>query len=275
VSISPPRLSAGAVPRRGREHRVFAIWRHEVGALAGWGTWFVVAIIYLAVVLIVVVRAELASLTGGVVLSTFFSPYASPVWPLFLLIVTTAVASGSISDDLGSRAITLYLARPIDSTDYLVAKASAVGFWIAVAAIGPGIVGVTLATLLGLVSGPVAASAAGAFLGIGLLASLFFTGVGVFLSSLTNRALFAGAGIFGGVLCAEIVGGAIGGATGNVPIQYLDVFGDITTAAQSAFDAGGSPTTNPATGALLIAAAGAILLVLAWVRLQAVEVVGE
>jgi ABC-type transport system involved in multi-copper enzyme maturation permease subunit len=275
MSISPPRYTAAPFERMGRLARVRTIWRHEVGALAGWGTWLVVAIIYLAVVIIVVLNVAAESFIGNVTLATFFAPYASPAWPYLVLIVATAVGSGCIADDLGSRSITLYLSRPISHTDYLVGKAGAVGFWIAVAAIGPGLVGVTLSALLGYASGPIAAQAFGAFLGIGLLTSAFFTALGVFISALTTRALYAGAGIFGTVLCAEILGDAIGGATGNVPVQYLDPIGDLLAAAGSVFATGATPTVAPATAALLLVAEAVILLVLADLLLERVEVVGE
>lgn len=275
MSISAPRYVGESTRRLGRNGRVLAIFLRELRERAGWGTWAVVALSYAAIVLILVIDAEFASLLGTVDLATFHAPYASPVWPYLILLVATAVGSGSIADDLESRAITLYLSRPIRLADYLLAKFGAVAFWVGVTAIGPGLVGVTIVGLLGLSPASVTLAAAGAFLGVGALTTIFFTALGVALSSLTARALFAGVGIFGINLSANLAATAVYGATGNAAILYLSPITDLQTAAEAAFATGASTATFPLTCAALLLAASVVLVVTAWVRLTRVEVVGE
>ena len=275
MSISAPRYASSGIHRTGRVGRLLAMFVYAVRKGAGWGTWATVALSYLAIVLLVVLDAEFASLLGGIRLATFHAPYDSPVWPYLILIVATAVGSGCIADDLGSRSITLYLSRPIRLVDYLVAKTGAVAFWVGVTAIGPGVVGVIIAAGLGLVSASLALEAVVAFVIVGAITTVFFTALAVALSTLTTRALFAGVGIFGVTLSTDLAASAVYGATGNATVLYLSPIGDILTGAQAVFATGASTATVPETAAALLIAAALVLLVVTWIRLNRVEVVGE
>lgn len=276
MSISAPRYVGSSTERLGRRSRVLAILFREMRQLAGWGTWVVVGLSYAAIVLILVINLEFASLLGGpITLASFHAPYASPVWPYLVLLVATAVGSGCIADDLESRSITLYLSRPIHLTDYLTAKVSAVAFWVSMTAVGPALVGVTIVGLLGLSPASVTLAAYAAFLEVGLLITVFFTALAVALSTLTARALFAGVGIFGIILSANLAAAAIAGATGNTAVLYVSPVTDIEAAANAAFATGAPTDIVPATGAALLLGAAVILLVVTWVRLSRVEVVGE
>jgi ABC-2 type transport system permease protein len=275
MSISAPRYSAGPLPLVGRERRTLAIYRGALGAIAGWGTWLVVAICYLAIVLIVVIDVELSSLVGTIQISNFHVAYASSAWPFLILLVATAVGSGSIADDLANRSITLYLSRPVRLEDYLAAKVAAVGTWIAIAAVGPGLIGVTIVAALGVVPFGVSFGAFGGFLAVGLLTTFFFTALGIGLSALTSRPVFAGVGIFGITLSAEISAAAIDGATNNASVLYMSPIDDIQTVAAAAFRTSGSTSIDPWAAAVVLLASGAALFLLAWLRLRRVEVVGE
>jgi ABC-type transport system involved in multi-copper enzyme maturation permease subunit len=275
MSISAPRYAAGPLPLVSRPRRALAIYLEELGRLAGWGTWLVVAISYAAIVLAVVVSAEISSLVRGVSLSSFYVAYAIPIWPFLILLVATAVGSGSVSDDLQSRSITLYLSRPIRLQDYVGAKVAAVGTWVGVTAIGPGLVGVTILAALGLSSLSVSVAAFGVFLALGLLTTFFFTGLSIGLSALTSRALYSGVGIFGITLSAEIVAAAVSGATGNSSVLYISPVDDIEAAASAAFQSGSSTSIDPWAASAVLVGAGAVLFAIAWLRLKRVEVVGE
>jgi hypothetical protein len=275
MTISAPRYAGASTLRTGRAGRILAILTNEIRTRAGWGTWVIVALSFLAVVLIVVLTAEFASLLGGLTLATLHAPYASPIWPYLTLIIATAVGSGCIADDLGSRAITLYLSRPIHLVDYVVAKTAAVGFWIGLAAIGPGVLGVSISAGLGLISAELAFSAVGAFVGVGLLTTFFFTALGVALSTLTTRALYAGVGIFGVTLSLNIAAVAIFGATQNSSVGYVSPVGDILAAAEAAFQTGTPTDIVPSTAVALLVATTLVLFVVTWVRLNRIEVVGE
>lgn len=276
MSISLPRYRTGGLPRLGRADRVLAIWLQELRTRAGWGTWLVVGLTYLIVVLVIVATAFFAGLTGGgsASLSGFAVIFQVPVWLFLVLIVTTAVGAGSLADDLGSRAITLFLSRPIRSVDYLGAKIGSVAFWIGVAAVGPGLVGVLLVATLGYAPASVSQAAALGFLEVGILVTLFSTAVAIFLSSLTTRALYAGAGIFGGILVSDILGAAIGGATGDSSIAYLSPGTDLTSVALWAFGVGTTPV-DPGRAGVLLVTVSVVLLLLAGIRINETQVVAE
>lgn len=275
MSISAPRYAAAPVPLQGREGRVLALFTREVVARFGWGTGLVVGLSYASVVLIIVVSAEFSSIVGGPTVGSFYFPYASPIWPFLVLIGATAVGAGCISEDLGSRSITLFLSRPIHLTDYLGAKASAVAFWIGLMSIGPGLLGVALVGALGLAPLSVTLPAAAAYLASGLLTTLFFTALAVLLSSVTTRALYAGVGMFGITLSAEIAGSAVSGATGNSAVGYVSPIVDLQSSASAIFQTGATTLTVPAASAALLIGASVLFFLVAWLRLSRVEVVGE
>jgi ABC-type transport system involved in multi-copper enzyme maturation permease subunit len=276
VSISGPRYSAGPIRLEPRWRRALAVYARGVASFAGWGTWIVVALTYLIIVIIIVLTAEFDQLgSAGISVGTFHSAYVGSVWSYLALLVATAVASGSVAEDLASRSITLYLSRPIRLEDYLGAKLAAVGTWLAVCSVGPGVVGVTIVAGLGLCSASVSLGALGAFVAIGLLTTVFFTGFGVALSALTGRAVYAGVGIFGFCLAAEIAAAAVQGVTGNASVGYISPIDDIFSASQAAFRTGASVSVDPWAAAGILVAASLALVAVTWLRLQRVEVVAE
>ncbi|HUJ77470.1 MAG TPA: hypothetical protein VLX64_00535, partial [Thermoplasmata archaeon] len=230
---------------------------------------------YAAVVIIVVLTAEFSSLLGTVSLSTLHAPYASVIWPYLVLIVATAVASGAIADDLGNRSITLYLSRPIHLTDYLGAKTAAVAVWVALPSIGPGVVGVVIAAGLGLLPATVSLEGIGAFVAVGLLTTGFFTTLGIALSTLTSRALFAGVALFGATLSAHLAALAVSGATGANGVLYLSPITDLLTVADAAFSTGAADPISALGALAVLLGASVVLGVVAFLRLTRVEVVGE
>lgn len=274
MSIAPPRYAAESIVRVGRGSRIAAIFEREVGARAGVGTWLVVAFAFLSNILVLLIRIVIFP-SEPVGLSAFSTPYGGTLWPLEILLVTAATGAGSIAEDLASRSITLYLSRPIHLVDYLGGKAAGLAFWIGLVAMGPGVVAAIMAAALGGVSASIALSAILACVGLGLLATAFFTGLALALSAWTARALYAGVAIFGLILGLEISVLAIWGTTGNAQIPYLSVFVDLQNVAYYVFQSPGITSTYPGLSAVYVGAAGAFLILLTWLRLERVEVVGE
>jgi ABC-type transport system involved in multi-copper enzyme maturation permease subunit len=274
VSIAPPRYAAESTVRVGRAARVFAIVEREVGTRAGWGTWLVVLLAYLSNMIVLLFRTVIIP-AEPVTLASFDLPYGGTLWPLEILLVTAACGSASIAEDLGSRAISLYLSRPIHLVDYLGGKALGLAFWIGLVAIGPGVVAAILAAALGGISASLALSVIGATLAIGLLATAFFTGLALALSAWTGRALYAGVAIFGIILGLEFAVLAISGTTGNPQVVYLSVFSNLQNITYYIFQNPGLTSTYPGLSAVYVGATTAFLLLATWLRLVRVEVVGE
>lgn len=274
MSIAAPRYAGPTTARVGRGARTLAIFLREFGAVAGPGTYVVVALGY-AALLIGIVFDTSFPLPGGITLATFYGPVRGQLWPLLLLLVAAATGAGAIAEDLASRAISLYLSRPIHLADYVLAKSAGIGAWIGILAIGPGVIGTILTAALGNVSFDLALSAIGVFLGVGLLVTFFLTGLALALSAWTGRSLYAGVAIFGLVLSLEFAAQAVSGVTGNPQVRYLGFFLNLQSVLQAAFQTGEAPATDPLLSAIGLALAGAALFVAAWVRLSRVEVAGE
>lgn len=274
MSISPPRYTATSSVRRGRPYRMLTMFWHEFRRRWGIATAFILVLAYLALIITVALPVLLAP-PGGASLSDFRGLYGSPIWPFLTLLIAAAAGAGSLADDLGSRAITLYLSRPILLLDYLSAKAASVALWVALVAVGPGLVSVLVIYLLGAVPAATAFAAALAFLAVGLASTIFFTGLSLAFSAATSKSLYAGAGIFGVTL--SLTGGvaAVTAVSSNPTVRYLDPLTDIQSVAGAAFRSGGVPATDPALSAILLVAVGLVLGVGAWLRLERVEVVGE
>jgi ABC-type transport system involved in multi-copper enzyme maturation permease subunit len=234
-----------------------------------------VTLAYLAVVLTTTVNVFFASLLGNVTTATFTSAVDSPAWPFLMLIATAVVGAGSIADDVGSRAFTLYFSRPIRLLDYLAAKTLACGSWLVIAAVGPGMVAVATTVTLGYESTAVALGAVGGFLAVGLLAAVFFTGLALALSSLTNRALYAGVTIFGLILSVYIGAPVVAAISGNTYVLYANPLTDLLAVAHAAFSVPGSTTTDPGTGASILAGSGVAFWAFAAWRLSRIEVIAE
>jgi len=275
VTISAPRYGSLPFARTERAFRVLAIMKREVVRRARWGTLLAVGLSYAIVILMVVFDAEFASFIGNLTTATFEAPFESPVWPFLMLIVATTAGAGTIAEDVGNRSITLYLSRPIHLVDYLAAKAAACASWLVIAAVGPGVVGATIVAALGLAPAAVCLASLGAFVVVGLLAAVFFTGTALAFSSLTNRSLYAGVGIFGVILSLYVGAAVVAGITGSVYVPYASPVTDLRSVALTVFGVGGTPDTDPLASALVLLGAGVMLTGFAYWRLTRVEVVGE
>jgi hypothetical protein len=104
---------------------------------------------------------------------------------------------------------------------------------------------------------------------------VFFTGLAVMLSSLTNRALYAGVAIFAVTLSVGIGALLVAAITGNPYVPYASPITNILSVASAVFGVSGTPPTNPAASAVVLAGAGIFFLLVAALRLSRVEVVGE
>ena len=275
MSISAPRYVSAPTPLTGRGSRVLAIAVRELRRRATWGTLLPVAITYLAVVLQAAVTVAFSSAIGTLSLATFEGPLESPVWPLLMLIVATAAGAGSLAEDVGNRSFTLYRARPIHLIDYLTAKTIACGGWMLIAAVGPGLVVVAITAALGYPSASLAAEATGAYAAVGVVAAVFFTGLALALSSLTDRALYAGVAIFGVVLSLFIGAALVAGITGNPYVPYANPVANFHSIAHAAFSLSGTTETDPLGSVVVLAGAGVVLWALAYWRLERTEVIAE
>jgi ABC-type transport system involved in multi-copper enzyme maturation permease subunit len=236
------------------------------------------ALIYTVVLLQIVVpfylRALAPGLSGGSALSLFYGPFPTQIWFFFEVLLAASVGAGVIANDVATRSITMYLSRPITSWDYLVAKGSGVALWLGLAVIVPGLVSTVMVLALGYVSLPVALQAAGAFLGVGLLTVLAFTGLAVLLSAWSPKSSYAAASIFGVLVGAEVVALVVQGITGQASILYFSVEQDVISVAQAAFGVSGGILDPFVAGAILIGL-GSVTLILTYLSLAAADAVAE
>jgi ABC-type transport system involved in multi-copper enzyme maturation permease subunit len=274
VSISAPRYVAPTA-RVGRSQRILAIVRREFLHRSNVATVLVLGLTFSAVILEVTLNVEFASNTGTLSISAFETPYESVVWPFLILIVATAVGAGSVAEDVGNRSIALYLSRPIHLVDYLAAKASAVGSWLLVATIAPGVAAVAVLAALGAAPASMLASAALGFVATGFLVGVFFTGVALAFSSLTNRTLYAGVAIFGVLLSLIVSSEVVSGITGNPMVLYADPVTVVRSVAEATFGLAGPYPADPVVSAIVLLVTGGLLATFAGWRLSRVEVVGE
>ncbi|HYA71218.1 MAG TPA: hypothetical protein VEH28_07625 [Thermoplasmata archaeon] len=275
MSISAPRYASAPIARTSRDSRVLAIASREFFRRATWGTLLATSLTYFSVVIIIVVTVFFNSLIGTVTAGSFETPYGSPVWPFLMLIVAASAGAGSLAEDVGNRSITLYLSRPIHLVDYVVAKTIACGGWLLIASVGPGLVGVAVTAALGYASLSVLLAAAVGFAAAGLIASIFFTGLALALSSLTNRPLYSGVAIFGIVLVLYIGGAVVAGITGNIYVPYANPIENIRSVASGAFGLTGTTATEPGASAVTLLGAGVALWAFALWRMRRVEVISE
>ena len=279
MTIRAPRYASSSTQRTSRGARILAIASREFRRRSTWGTLLAIALTYTGVVLTITVNvvfaSALAPFTGGPTARTFETVFDSPIWPFFMLIVATAAGAGSLADDVGNRSIALYLSRPIHVIDYLVAKTTACGGWLVLAAVGPGLLALGITGVLGYVSASVAVDAALGFVATGLVAAIFFTGLSLALSSLTNRALYSGVAIFGIVLVLYIGAAVVAGLTGNAYVPYANPIVDVQSTAIGAFGLSGQTETQPLASALALVGTGIVLWVVARWRTGRVEVVSE
>jgi ABC-type transport system involved in multi-copper enzyme maturation permease subunit len=275
MSISAPRYSTGPLPRLGRGSRVWAVAIQEFSRRTRGSVIAPVMLAYVAVVTTTVFFVFFTSLIGTVTSATYTAAVSTPIWPYLLLIVTATAGAGSVAEDVGSGAIALYLSRPIRRLDYLAAKTVGCGSWILFAALGPGLVAVVITAVLGYASSTIAVEAAAGFLAVGLLATGFFTCLAIALSSLTNRALYAGVTIFGLVLTLDIGASLVSGISGNSEVLYADPISNLLAVAHAAFGVPGNYPIDPATSAVILIVSGVALWAFAGWRMGRVRVITE
>jgi len=275
MSISAPRYVQAPVARVGRTSRTWSIVQREIRRRSTWGPLLAMVLTWFIITLWTVVSVFFTSLVGGSIRAAFETPYESVIWNLLMLIVAATVGAGSLADDIGSRSITLYLSRPIHLTDYVAAKASAIGIWILIAAVGPGCVAAGVSAALGWASVSDALAAVGGCLALGLVTAVFFTGICLALSSVTRRSLYAGVAIFGVVLSVTAAVSVISGITQNANLLYADLTSNTQSIAEAAFGLPSPYPTDPAASAAVMVLTGVVLATLAWWRLSRIEVVGE
>jgi len=204
----------------------------------------------------------------------FYTPASNPAILFFVTLMASVVGSGLVADDLDSMALTLYLSRPITPTDYLGAKAAILGLLVSTVSVLPLLLTPLVGGFLGYFPWDVALAAMGLALVVGLVLTAFYTAVTLFLSSLTRRKSYAGAGVFaiafGLSIPAEIL--ASPGSLNNPSLLYLSPWQDFLAVARAAYGVAGGPIDwPPALAILLTATALAALATLA--RMRSLEVV--
>jgi len=271
-SLPPPELLS-------RTYRVRAIFLAEIRARSGVLNIVVLSLIFAIVLLSVVVQFYFVALTGSVLsapapITLFFSPGVFTAYSVFLVLLSTSVGAGIIAGDVATRSITMYLSRPITHLDYLAAKIGAVGTWIALGAVAPGLVATIIVLALGYVSLLVALQAAAGFLVVGLLTVGALTGLAILLSALSSKSTFAGAGIFGTLIGAEAIATVLSAIGHRSSFLYASPLEDTAGVARSVFGITGNPL-DPWTAAGILAGFAAVTMILAYLRLQRAEVVSE
>jgi ABC-type transport system involved in multi-copper enzyme maturation permease subunit len=277
VSISLPTWTRREIPLRGRRSRVWAVFgtglRREMRRPAaivtvGLGT----AIVTIISIVIVLFRPLLAP-GQPLDLTFFFTPAANSAVAFFATLMAAVVGGGLIADDLDSMALTLYLSRPLTPVDYLTAKAAILATLTSLVTILPLVLTPLLGAVLGLFAWDVALEAVGISILVGALLTAFFTGLALFLSSLTRRRAYAAAALF------AIVFGLVGtetalttsGAVSTPAILYISPWEDYLAVARAAF---GVSSPVDWTVALAILLGITVLAALAtWMRMRAIEVV--
>jgi ABC-type transport system involved in multi-copper enzyme maturation permease subunit len=207
-------------------------------------------------------------------LSFFYVPASDVTILFFVTLMAAFVGGGLIADDLDSMALTLYLSRPLTAADYLLAKAAILGPLVALIAVLPLVLTPFVGALLALFAWDVALEALGLSILVGLLLTAFFTAVALFLSSLTRRRAYAGAGVFaivfGLTFTAERL--ASSGIVKSSSLLYVSPWDDYLAVARWAFGVSGGPIDWAPALAILLGAT--ILAALAtYARMRAVEVV--
>ncbi|HXQ95006.1 MAG TPA: ABC transporter permease subunit [Thermoplasmata archaeon] len=279
MSIIAPRYSLPPPTLEPRSRRGLAILEHQIRER--YGALNVVLIVLLAIVSIlpIVLNFYLEGLVGTSLLgasgrAAFFWPVGQQIWFFLLILLTSSIGAAIIARDVATKAMTMYLARPIRPLDYLAAKSGAVAFWVFLGGVLPGWIASVLVLALGYVSLPVALEAAGGYLVVGVLAIGALTGLSVLLSSLTPRSTLAGAGIFGLLLGSYLVMQVVAGISGRDGFLYASPIHDIVAVGSGVFGASESPLDPWSAGAVL-AGVAVVAFVLAYRRLLRAQVVAE
>ncbi len=275
MSISLPTYTRRETPLLGRSKRVGAIittgLRRELrrpasivvtGIGAALTTISSILIVYLAPFLF---PGQLLDL------SFFYVPASNGAILFFVTLMSAVVGSGLIADDLHSMALTLYFSRPITHGDYVLAKAAILGPLISLVSVLPLVITPIVAALLGFFPWDVALAAIGLSILAGVLFGGFYTAATLFLSSLTTRRAYAGAGVFAMTFGLTFPAQILASATGNSVFLYASAWENYLAVARALF---GAPQTTidwpPALAILLGATALATLATYAQMRTREV-----
>ncbi len=156
--------------------------------------------------------------------SYFFGTLANPALLFFALIVAASVGSGLIADDIRHMSLTLYLSRPITTSDYLLSKASIVAFALVLAIAFPAVLGPIVAAILLYVTWEVAIQALLAGIAFGLFATVLFSTLVLMFSSLTARKGIAAAAVFAGALALQGITFPLREVVGSDSIFHLSLY---------------------------------------------------
>jgi ABC-type transport system involved in multi-copper enzyme maturation permease subunit len=282
VTIHPPRYLLAERKVLGRRDRIWALFSANV-RLRGFrlGPMLLIAFGLMATVIPLILIVLIESLLTGktnLSLSQFYAAYSvdSTILFLFVLLMTSLVGAGIVSDDLKSKAITLYLSRPITIMDYIIGKGGVVVALLALLAILPGEITTLLALVLGWATLTVAGEAALAFLAVGVLTTVVFAGLALLLSSLTVRKAFAGVGIFAIFLIDYLFALGLAGATGDLSWLYISPGEDILAVAQSLFQYTSlTPVIDAGVAFAVLVPLILVLYGLTYLRLSFIEVVTD
>lgn len=280
MSVNAPRYAIGERISQGRRDRLWAIFAVNFKLRTGRALPLVLIVLGMIAtivpLLVTVLTYQTLGLGAGLALAAFYDPYSNFLLFLFIMLLTALVGGGIVADDIGSKAISLYLSRPITLGDYLVAKGGVVAAALGLIAVVPGILGALLAYVLGYVDATVAAEALGIYVGLGLLLTLTFTSLALFLSSLTDRRSWAGAGIFAFLLMDDVLADILRGVSHNVAWLYVSPWEDLTCVARYLFDVPtGADSIAPAVAFAILAVLVTLLGSATYLRLSRMELVTE
>ena len=186
----------------------------------------------------------------------------------------SSTGAAIIARDVATKAMTMYLARPIRPLDYLAAKSGAAAFWVFLGGVLPGWVGSIILLALGWVSLPLALEAVAGYFAVGVFSIVAFTGLSVLLSSLTSRSTLAGAGILGSLLGSYIVMQVLSGISGKVGFLYASPVEDVLGIGAGVFGASGN-SLDPWTAAGVLIGFAVAAFGLAYLRLRRTQVISE
>jgi len=276
MSISLPTYTRREIPLLGRRQRAWAIvatgLRRELRRPAA----IVVTVIGAAITTItsiVLLLFRFVLIPGQALDLSFFAvPASNGFILLFVSLMAAVIGSGLIADDLHSMAFTLYLSRPLSHADYLLAKAAILIPLVSMITIVPLVITPLVAALLGFFPWPIALEAMGLSTVVGLLLTLFFTSVTLFLSSLTRRRGIAAAGVFAVNFGLTIPASILADAIRNPALLYLSPWENYLAVVRTTFGQGGNVIDWPWSLTLLLVAT-VIAALVTYVRIKRVEVV--
>lgn len=204
--------------------------------------------------------------------------YGAIFWALFLFVA--ASAPGVLTTDRTSGMLAMYLASPLTRTTYVLAKAIGLFLVMLLVTVAPVLFLVLAYTLVGSGPGGIVEFAETLFRALlaGVLSAAFFTGVGMFLSSIPKRWGVASVTIIGALLVPSIVSGVLTEAAGANDLLVLVSPADVVGKAwQHILNdvSNNSFAIDRVSGGVIVLTAVAytvVALALTWWRYQNIEV---